>query len=166
MQAGYLLSRKKGKANLVLLSLWSPFLDWIRHFHGRWRSKFFCAHFFQFFRLFYLSVGTCLVLHTHSYSPPLTLRLVNQSTPYHQQHWKWQRQHASKIFTVKAFRQYTNDVFVQEAQRAINYLDTFADTGKVVELQQLFYCFTLGKGFFLLSSRSASSSSLILRSCA
>ncbi|KAH7060291.1 cytochrome P450 [Linnemannia elongata] len=59
------------------------------------------------------------------------------------EHWKWQRQHASKIFTVKAFRQYTNDVFVQEAQRAVNYLDTFADTGKVVDLQRLFYCFTL-----------------------
>ncbi|KAF8948553.1 hypothetical protein BGZ47_004289 [Haplosporangium gracile] len=59
------------------------------------------------------------------------------------EHWKWQRQHASKIFTIKAFRQYTNDVFVQEAQRAINYLDTFADTGKIVDLQRLFYCFTL-----------------------
>ncbi|KAG0060050.1 hypothetical protein BGZ89_012589 [Linnemannia elongata] len=58
-------------------------------------------------------------------------------------HWKWQRQHASKIFTVKAFRQYTNDVFVQEAQRAISYLDKFADTGKSVDLQRLFYCFTL-----------------------
>ncbi|KAF9128148.1 hypothetical protein BGW39_005310 [Mortierella sp. 14UC] len=58
-------------------------------------------------------------------------------------HWKWQRQHASKIFTVKAFRQYTNDVFCQEAQRAINYLEKFADTGKAVDLQRLFYCFTL-----------------------
>ncbi|KAG0277047.1 hypothetical protein BGZ96_003034, partial [Linnemannia gamsii] len=42
-----------------------------------------------------------------------------------------------------AFRQYTNDVFVQEAQRAVNYLDKFANTGEVVDLQQLFYCFTL-----------------------
>ncbi|KAK3838840.1 MAG: cytochrome P450 [Linnemannia gamsii] len=58
-------------------------------------------------------------------------------------HWKWQRQHASKIFTVKAFRQYTNDVFIQEAERAINYLEKFADTGKAVDLQRLFYCFTL-----------------------
>ncbi|KAG9073273.1 hypothetical protein KI688_001065 [Linnemannia hyalina] len=56
---------------------------------------------------------------------------------------EWQRQYASKIFTVKAFRQYTNDVFVQEAQRAIDYIETFADTGKVVDLQRLFYCFTL-----------------------
>lgn len=59
------------------------------------------------------------------------------------EHWKWQRQHASKIFTVKAFRQYTNDVFVQEAQRAINYLDKVADTDKIVDFQLLFYCFTL-----------------------
>ncbi|KAF9083657.1 hypothetical protein BGX29_002989 [Mortierella sp. GBA35] len=58
-------------------------------------------------------------------------------------HWQWQRKNASKIFTVKAFRQYTNDVFVQEAQRAINYLDKVADTDKVVDLQRLFYCFTL-----------------------
>ncbi|KAF9900457.1 hypothetical protein EC991_007320 [Linnemannia zychae] len=58
-------------------------------------------------------------------------------------HWKWQRQHASKIFTVKAFRQYTNDVFCQESQRAISYLEKFADTGKAVDLQRLFYCFTL-----------------------
>ncbi|KAF9544141.1 hypothetical protein EC957_012357 [Mortierella hygrophila] len=59
------------------------------------------------------------------------------------EHWKWQRQYASKIFTVKAFRQYTNDVFVQEAQRAIDYIDTFANNGKVVDLQRLFNCFTL-----------------------
>ncbi|KAF9140981.1 hypothetical protein BG015_001452, partial [Linnemannia schmuckeri] len=36
-----------------------------------------------------------------------------------------------------------DSVFVQEAQRAINYLDKFADTGKSVDLQRLFYCFTL-----------------------
>ncbi|KAF9925370.1 hypothetical protein FBU30_004809 [Linnemannia zychae] len=59
------------------------------------------------------------------------------------EHWKWQRQVASKVFTVKAFRQYTNDVFCQDALRAIKYLEKFADTGKSFDIQRLFYCFTL-----------------------
>ncbi|KAF9925371.1 hypothetical protein FBU30_004810 [Linnemannia zychae] len=49
------------------------------------------------------------------------------------------------IFTAdgEAFRQNTNDVFCQEAQRVVNYLEKVADTGKAVDLQRLFYCFTL-----------------------
>ncbi|KAG0006211.1 hypothetical protein BGZ80_002534 [Entomortierella chlamydospora] len=58
-------------------------------------------------------------------------------------HWKWQRKLASNIFSVKAFRQYTSDVFCREGDLAIEYLNKIADTGKPVDIQQLFYCYTL-----------------------
>ncbi|KAF9956547.1 hypothetical protein BGZ72_002681 [Mortierella alpina] len=59
------------------------------------------------------------------------------------EHWKWQRKLASHIFSVKAFRHYTSDVFCREAQAVIKYLNSVADTGRTVDMQQLFYCFTL-----------------------
>ncbi|KAF8950197.1 hypothetical protein BGZ46_004673, partial [Entomortierella lignicola] len=59
------------------------------------------------------------------------------------EHWKWQRKLASNIFNVKAFRQYTSDVFCQEGELAIEYLNKMADTGRPIDLQQLFYCYTL-----------------------
>ncbi|KAF9956548.1 serine/threonine protein kinase, CMGC, dual-specificity [Mortierella alpina] len=59
------------------------------------------------------------------------------------EHWKWQRKLASQIFSVKAFRHYTSDVFCKEGQIVIDYLNSAADSGRVVDLQQLFYCYTL-----------------------
>ncbi|KAF9956549.1 hypothetical protein BGZ72_002683 [Mortierella alpina] len=59
------------------------------------------------------------------------------------EHWKWQRKLASNIFSVKAFRHYTSDVFCREGQAVIEYLNSVADTGKAVDMQQLFYCYTL-----------------------
>ncbi|KAG0365346.1 cytochrome P450 [Gamsiella multidivaricata] len=59
------------------------------------------------------------------------------------QHWKWQRKLASHIFNVKAFRSYTSSVFVQEARLVIDYLSIKADQGAVVDLQELFYKYTL-----------------------
>ncbi|KAF9437246.1 hypothetical protein BGZ76_001484 [Entomortierella beljakovae] len=59
------------------------------------------------------------------------------------EHWKWQRKLASNIFSVKAFRQYTTDVFCKEGDHAIEYLNKYVDTGKPIDFQQLFYCFTL-----------------------
>ncbi|KAF9200956.1 hypothetical protein BGZ49_008807 [Haplosporangium sp. Z 27] len=59
------------------------------------------------------------------------------------EHWKWQRKLASNIFNVKAFRQYTSDVFCQEGELAIEYLNKMADAGTPVDIQQLFYCYTL-----------------------
>ncbi|KAG0368788.1 hypothetical protein BGZ54_001157 [Gamsiella multidivaricata] len=50
---------------------------------------------------------------------------------------------ASHIFSVKAFRQYTSDVFCREGQLAIDYLNKAADSGEALDLQQLFYCYTL-----------------------
>ncbi|KAF9580032.1 hypothetical protein BGW38_003479 [Lunasporangiospora selenospora] len=58
-------------------------------------------------------------------------------------HWKWQRKMASHIFNVKAFRNYTSTVFVQEANIASDYLGRMADEGKVVDLQDIFLKFTL-----------------------
>ncbi|KAF8929918.1 hypothetical protein BGZ58_008601 [Dissophora ornata] len=59
------------------------------------------------------------------------------------EHWKWQRKLASHIFNVKAFRNYTSTVFVQEAQLVIDHLSAKADSGEVVDLQDLFYKYTL-----------------------
>ncbi|KAF9574938.1 hypothetical protein EC968_004939 [Mortierella alpina] len=59
------------------------------------------------------------------------------------EHWKWQRKLASHIFSVNAFRHYTSDVFCREGQVVINYLNTVADTGRAIDMQHLFYCFTL-----------------------
>ncbi|KAG0222435.1 cytochrome P450 [Mortierella sp. GBAus27b] len=59
------------------------------------------------------------------------------------EHWRWQRKLASHIFNVKSFRAYTSDVFCREAQLVIDYLSTAADTDKVVDLQNIFYLFTL-----------------------
>ncbi|GJJ75709.1 hypothetical protein EMPS_08067 [Entomortierella parvispora] len=59
------------------------------------------------------------------------------------EHWKWQRKLASHIFNVKAFRTYTSNVFCQEGQHVVDYLSSVADTGEVVDLQELFYKFTL-----------------------
>ncbi|KAF9438655.1 hypothetical protein BGZ76_006216 [Entomortierella beljakovae] len=58
-------------------------------------------------------------------------------------HWKWQRKLASHIFNVKAFRHYTSKVFIEEARLVIDYLATKEDTGEVVDLQELFYKYTL-----------------------
>ncbi|KAI7819906.1 cytochrome P450 [Gamsiella multidivaricata] len=74
--------------------------------------------------------------------------------------WKFQRKLASHIFNVKAFREYTSDVFVIEGQRVVDYLTKAADEGTVVDLHELFLKFTLdsfgtisfGKSFGCLES--------------
>ncbi|KAG9064711.1 Protein kinase alk2 [Linnemannia hyalina] len=53
------------------------------------------------------------------------------------------RKLSSHIFNVNAFKSYTNDVFCQEAKLVIDYLSTAADSGKVLDLQKIFYLFTL-----------------------
>ncbi|KAG0346993.1 hypothetical protein BG004_000343 [Podila humilis] len=57
--------------------------------------------------------------------------------------WKWQRKMASHVFTVKAFRTYTSEVFLEEGQKVLDYLDQIAEGGQVVDLQEVFYKFTL-----------------------
>ncbi|KAF9321599.1 hypothetical protein BG003_000915 [Podila horticola] len=57
--------------------------------------------------------------------------------------WKWQRKMASHIFNVKAFRSYTEEVFVRESNIVVDYLGKMADEGRVVDLQEIFYKFTL-----------------------
>ncbi|KAG0299881.1 Protein kinase alk2, partial [Dissophora globulifera] len=59
------------------------------------------------------------------------------------QDWKFQRKLASHIFNVKAFREYTSDVFVIEGQRVVDYLTKAADEGIVVDLHELLLKFTL-----------------------
>ncbi|KAF9399868.1 hypothetical protein BGX21_005454 [Mortierella sp. AD011] len=58
-------------------------------------------------------------------------------------HWKWQRKMASHIFNVKAFRNYTSSIFVKEAKVLVDYLDKAAREGRVVDIHQLFYLYTL-----------------------
>ncbi|KAG0216091.1 hypothetical protein BGX28_005986 [Mortierella sp. GBA30] len=57
--------------------------------------------------------------------------------------WKWQRKMASHIFNVKAFRDYTSNVFVQESKVVSNYFDTVADKGVVVDIHDILLKFTL-----------------------
>ncbi|KAF9438569.1 hypothetical protein BGZ76_006789 [Entomortierella beljakovae] len=59
------------------------------------------------------------------------------------EHWRWQRKLTSQIFNVKSFRTYTSDVFCRESNLVIDYLSKAADTDKVVDLQNIFYLFTL-----------------------
>ncbi|KAF9928677.1 hypothetical protein FBU30_002198 [Linnemannia zychae] len=57
--------------------------------------------------------------------------------------WKWQRKLASHIFNVKSFRTYTSSVFCKEGGLVIDYLNTKADKGEIVDLQDVFYKYTL-----------------------
>jgi hypothetical protein len=57
--------------------------------------------------------------------------------------WKFQRRQASHIFNVKAFREYTSDVFVIEAQKVLEYLGKAADAGTEIDFHQLMLHFTL-----------------------
>ncbi|KAF9200281.1 hypothetical protein BGZ49_009502 [Haplosporangium sp. Z 27] len=57
--------------------------------------------------------------------------------------WKFQRQLSSNIFKVKAFHEYTSNVFVVEGQKVVDVLGKVADEGTVIDLQSLFLHFTL-----------------------
>lgn len=57
--------------------------------------------------------------------------------------WKMQRRLASHIMNVKAFREYTSDVFVKEGEKVIEYLGKAADAGTVVDFHLLMLQFTL-----------------------
>ncbi|KAG0204123.1 hypothetical protein BGX28_003846 [Mortierella sp. GBA30] len=59
------------------------------------------------------------------------------------EHWRWQRKLASHIFNVKSFRSYTSGVFCREAQLVVDYFSKVANTEKIVDLQSIFYLFTL-----------------------
>ncbi|KAF8926096.1 hypothetical protein BGZ58_000186 [Dissophora ornata] len=77
------------------------------------------------------------------------------------QHWRWQRKLASHIFNARALRDYTSDVFCQEAQLVVDYFtkitadpcieteDGYGDTRKtkkentILDLQKIFLLFTL-----------------------
>ncbi|KAF9167127.1 hypothetical protein DFQ26_005739 [Actinomortierella ambigua] len=58
-------------------------------------------------------------------------------------HWRWQRKLASHIFNVKAFRDYTNNVFVHESEIVCAYFDKMAEQGTVVDVHDIFLKFTL-----------------------
>lgn len=73
--------------------------------------------------------------------------------------WKWQRKLASHIFNVKSFRSYTSSVFCKEADLVIDYLNLKADRGEVVDLQDVFYKYTLGT-FFCTSSAEKDASEM------
>ncbi|KAK3815803.1 MAG: cytochrome P450 [Linnemannia gamsii] len=57
--------------------------------------------------------------------------------------WKFQRKQASHIFNVKAFREYTSDVFVKEAEKVLEYLGKAADAGTEIDFHALMLHFTL-----------------------
>ncbi|KAF9132537.1 Protein kinase alk2 [Mortierella sp. 14UC] len=57
--------------------------------------------------------------------------------------WNWQRKMASHIFNVKAFRNYTSNVFVQESHIVADYLGMIAEEERTVDIHKLFYLYTL-----------------------
>ncbi|KAG0339756.1 hypothetical protein BG000_001432 [Podila horticola] len=57
--------------------------------------------------------------------------------------WRFQRKLASHIFTVKAFKEYVSEVFVNEGNKVIEYLGKAADQGIIVDFHQLMLHFTL-----------------------
>ncbi|KAG0041906.1 hypothetical protein BGZ83_001163 [Gryganskiella cystojenkinii] len=57
--------------------------------------------------------------------------------------WKRQRRIAANIMNIKAFREYTSDVFVLEGNKVLEYLGRAADEGFEVDLHELFHKMTL-----------------------
>ncbi|KAF9921506.1 Protein kinase alk2 [Linnemannia zychae] len=59
------------------------------------------------------------------------------------QQWSWQRKMASNIFTVKAFKQYTSEVFVNESYAVADHLGMISEEERTTDLHRLFYLYTL-----------------------
>ncbi|KAI9361690.1 cytochrome P450 [Zopfochytrium polystomum] len=57
--------------------------------------------------------------------------------------WKHQRKLAANIFNVKNFREFVENAFAEEMQDLIVILDAAADSGKMVNLNDLFFRFTM-----------------------
>ncbi|KAF9352671.1 hypothetical protein BGX26_009555 [Mortierella sp. AD094] len=57
--------------------------------------------------------------------------------------WKFQRQLASNIFKIKAFSEYTSNVFVVVGKKFTDILGKAADEGTVIDLQKILLHFTL-----------------------
>ncbi|CAG8489765.1 13917_t:CDS:10, partial [Ambispora leptoticha] len=57
--------------------------------------------------------------------------------------WKLQRKTASKIFNVRNFRDLLCTVFANESLVVVDILSKAAETGEIIDLQNLFYRFTM-----------------------
>ncbi|KAF9344773.1 hypothetical protein BGX26_003931 [Mortierella sp. AD094] len=57
--------------------------------------------------------------------------------------WRFQRKISSNIFSIRAFREYTSDVFVVEGKKVMERLGKAADNGTVIDFQVLMCHFTL-----------------------
>ncbi|KAK3815797.1 MAG: cytochrome P450 [Linnemannia gamsii] len=57
--------------------------------------------------------------------------------------WKFQRRMASHIFNIGAFREYTSDVFVKEAEKVLKHLGKAADAGTEIDFHALMLHYTL-----------------------
>ncbi|KAF9898270.1 hypothetical protein BX616_004262, partial [Lobosporangium transversale] len=57
--------------------------------------------------------------------------------------WRFQRKLASNIFSVRAFREYTSDVFVVEGKKVLEHLGRAADQGTPIDFHDLMHRFTL-----------------------
>ncbi|TPX55746.1 hypothetical protein PhCBS80983_g05075 [Powellomyces hirtus] len=57
--------------------------------------------------------------------------------------WRVQRKLASRIFTVKNFKDFVGRVFREEAEVLLHSLDAIAEKGDVIDLQDIFFRFTL-----------------------
>jgi len=57
--------------------------------------------------------------------------------------WSMQRKVASKIFTGANFNSFFQEVFFKNSKRLVSILDGYADNSKAVDMQKLFFNFTL-----------------------
>ncbi|KAF8981543.1 hypothetical protein BGZ46_002623 [Entomortierella lignicola] len=57
--------------------------------------------------------------------------------------WKSQRHQTVSVFSIKAFRELSSNVFVTEGKKVLEHLGRAADEGTVLDLQNLFLDFTM-----------------------
>ncbi|KAL1919995.1 uncharacterized protein VTP21DRAFT_1141 [Calcarisporiella thermophila] len=57
--------------------------------------------------------------------------------------WRFQRKTASHVFNVRIFRELVEGVFKEESARVVQILERAADQQADIDLQRLFFCFTL-----------------------
>ncbi|KAI8065270.1 cytochrome P450 [Gongronella butleri] len=63
--------------------------------------------------------------------------------------WRWQRKSASLIFNVKNFRDHFTDVFLDELRIMCDLFDNWSKEGKIVDLHDMMFRYTLDSFVFL-----------------
>ena len=57
--------------------------------------------------------------------------------------WKFQKRQAAYVFSVKVFKEYSNEVFIKASRKIVSYLGKAADSGDPIDIQDVLFAFTL-----------------------